>query len=220
MLHPSIELRYINAQRGYGVFATEPIPRGTVTWALDPLDQILSAPRATSLEEPFRAHLHRYSWLTGRGDRILCWDFGRFMNHSCDPCSAGPGLIELEVALRDIEVGDEVTCDYGSFNLEDPMQCECGSALCRGTVTTEDFEHVAPRLDRRVRAAFPHLKRVNQPLWSLLQRWSDQVEMGIEQPHSLPSLLENQWPRPARATITNGRAVPARALDAAVERAS
>jgi hypothetical protein len=42
MLHPHTELRFINEQIGYGVIATHFIPRGTVTWVRDDLDQTFS----------------------------------------------------------------------------------------------------------------------------------------------------------------------------------
>lgn len=32
MIHPDTELRFINPEIGYGVFATQFIPRGTITW--------------------------------------------------------------------------------------------------------------------------------------------------------------------------------------------
>jgi hypothetical protein len=39
MLHPDTELRFVNRTIGYGVFATRMIPRGTITWVRDRLDQ-------------------------------------------------------------------------------------------------------------------------------------------------------------------------------------
>ena len=39
MLHPHTELRHINQALGYGVVATRLIPRGTIIWVLDKLDQ-------------------------------------------------------------------------------------------------------------------------------------------------------------------------------------
>ena len=40
MIHPSTELKYVSPEIGIGVVATEFIPKGTITWALDPLDQV------------------------------------------------------------------------------------------------------------------------------------------------------------------------------------
>lgn len=46
------------------------------------------------------------------------------------------------VARRDIAPGEEVTVDYALFTADLPfrMQCRCGSAVCRGEVTNEDWK--------------------------------------------------------------------------------
>ncbi|MEY4549586.1 MAG: hypothetical protein RL685_5781 [Pseudomonadota bacterium] len=199
VLHPAIDLKLVNPDIGYGVFATQDIPKGTIIWALDPLDQIIDQAKAKNLRDPADTQLKRYSWVNGSGDRILCWDFGRFMNHCCEPTSVGPGKLEFEIAVRDIAAGEEVTCDYGTFNLEEPMTCACGSPHCRGQIVAEDFDRIAPILDLRVRAAFRDIQDVHQPLWPLVQKWRLQIERGIAQPTHLPSLLENRWPRVAVA---------------------
>src|SRR5262249_33772840 len=145
----------------------------------------------------------------GSGDRILCWDFGRFMNHSCEPSSVGPGKLEFEIAVRDIAAGEEVTCDYGTFNLEEPLVCACGSPQGRGRTVQEASGRSAPSLARRVRGAFRDIKNAHQPLWPLVQKWRLQIERGIAQPSHLPSLLENRWPRvPLAAPARQRRASP------------
>jgi hypothetical protein len=210
VLHPAIDIKLVNPDIGYGVFATQDIPKGTITWALDPLDQIIEQAKTKTIKEPTEAQLQRYSWINGNGDRILCWDFGKFMNHSCEPNSVGPGKLEFEIAVRDISAGEQVTCDYGTFNLEEPLTCACGSTHCRGQVCPEDFATLAPILDQRVRSAFRELQSVQQPLWPLVQKWRLQIERGIAQPTLLPSLLENRWPRraPVAAPARQRRANP------------
>ena len=42
MIHPKTELKFINNEIGYGVVATEFIPAGTITWAIDKLDREFS----------------------------------------------------------------------------------------------------------------------------------------------------------------------------------
>jgi hypothetical protein len=46
------------------------------------------------------------------------------------------------VAMRDIEIGDELAFDYAMCDDTDydEFQCECGSTLCRGTVTGLDWK--------------------------------------------------------------------------------
>ena len=206
MLHPAIDLKLVSPEIGYGVFATQDIPKGTILWALDPLDQIIDQAKAKTMKDPSESVLRRYSWVNGNGDRILCWDFGRFMNHSCEPNSVGPGKLEFEIAVRDIKAGEEVVCDYGSFNLEEPLDCACGSAQCRGRISPEDIENVAPKLDALVHSAFREIPNVPQPLWGLVQKIRLQIERGIAQPSHLPSLVENRWPRTVAAPARQRRA--------------
>ncbi len=39
MIHPHTEIKFINKEVGYGVVATDFIPKGTITWVLDKLDR-------------------------------------------------------------------------------------------------------------------------------------------------------------------------------------
>ena len=62
MIHPDTELRLVSPEVGYGVFATRFIPRGTLTWVLDPLDQHFSPKQVAALPPPFKALLLRYGY--------------------------------------------------------------------------------------------------------------------------------------------------------------
>src|SRR5262245_12741127 len=114
MIHPHTELRFINPELGFGVFATQFIPRGTVTWVRDHLDQVIPAERLATLPPPYRALLDRYTFRGAAGQHILCWDIGRFMNHSCEPSCLGPSA-DFEIAVRDVYPGEELTGDYGAL---------------------------------------------------------------------------------------------------------
>ncbi len=62
-----------------------------------------------------------------------------YTNHSCDPNLAIQGQIVL-VAMRAIAPGEELTIDWATTDDGDhEMQCRCGSASCRGTVTGKDW---------------------------------------------------------------------------------
>jgi SET domain-containing protein len=61
-------------------------------------------------------------------------------NHSCDPNLWWIDAVTLE-ARRDIAPGEEITSDYGTSTGTDfEMPCNCGSQLCRGVVTGEDWK--------------------------------------------------------------------------------
>lgn len=62
-----------------------------------------------------------------------------YTNHSCDPNLAIQGQIVL-VAMRDIAPGEELTIDWATTDDGDyEMECRCGSARCRRTVTGKDW---------------------------------------------------------------------------------
>ena len=58
----------------------------------------------------------------------------RYVNHSCEPNTfmrLYRGRVEF-YALRRVEAGEELTCDYGSTHHDGTLPCRCGSAKCRG----------------------------------------------------------------------------------------
>ncbi|HTA44043.1 MAG TPA: SET domain-containing protein [Bryobacteraceae bacterium] len=167
MIHPDTELRFISREMGYGLFAAKPIPRGTITWVGDALDQIVSTERFADLPGPLRSQAYKYSYVNGRGDRILCWDHGRFVNHSCAANCLSPGF-DFEIAVRDIGAGEEITDDYGTLNLEEPFDCLCHARTCRGSITPDDPLRCAPQWDASLASAFSSIPRVDQPLWELV----------------------------------------------------
>jgi hypothetical protein len=85
-----------------------------------------------------------------------------FVNHSCDP------NVLNDTAFRDIQAGEEITTDYAyceaspSYLLE---PCRCGTALCRGRVTGNDWK--LPELQRRYRGYFsPYIEKLIRALSS------------------------------------------------------
>ncbi|WP_344221766.1 GNAT family N-acetyltransferase [Kribbella sancticallisti] len=61
-------------------------------------------------------------------------------NHSCDPNLWWIDAVTL-AARRGIAAGEEITSDYGTSTGTDfEMACSCGSPLCRGVVTGEDWK--------------------------------------------------------------------------------
>jgi hypothetical protein len=139
--------------------------------------------------------LTRYTWLNGRGERILCWDFARFMNHDCQANTLWPGGFDFELAVRDIRAGEQLTCDYGALNLEQPFRCECGSSACRRTVRPSDFTRHAQDWDLEIRASFPDILRVEQPLWEWAKRQAPAIHRGARAPGKLASVLAHRWTR-------------------------
>lgn len=187
LIHPHSELRFVSPAIGYGVFATRLIPKGSITWAGDKLDQIITDAQLKALPGMLSRQVLRYSYLNGRGDRILCWDHGRFVNHSCAAACLSPGF-DFEIAVRDIAPGEEITDDYGTLNLEEPFPCCCDAPRCRGLVLPDDPLRHAAEWDRLIADAFPEIARVEQPLWDLVQE-KTAVKQVLAGELKLPSVL-------------------------------
>jgi len=86
-----------------------------------------------------------------------------FVNHSCDPNAGMRGQVALE-AIRPIQPGEEVCFDYAMSDGSpyDEFECKCGSAICRGRFTGNDW--LLPELWERYRGYFsPYLQaRINR----------------------------------------------------------
>ncbi len=163
VIHPATELRFIDPAIGYGVYATRFIPKGTIVWTLDEFDRVLSRDQVRALPELLRAQVETYAYVDASGQFILCWDFGRFMNHSCEPTSRSVGEA-FEIATRDILPGEQLTCEYGVLNMSGTFACACGTADCRGTIGAGDLEAMWPLWDREAEDAFRAAFDVEQPL--------------------------------------------------------
>lgn len=167
MIHPSTELRFINEEVGFGVFATEFIPCGTITWALDKLDQTLTPTEVEELPQIYKENLEKYAYIDASGNYVLCWDLGRYMNHSCNPSTRGVGH-GFDLAMRDIYPGEELTYDYAHLNIDATFKCCCNSANCRATVRPDDIFHHWQEWDAQRAAAFSSINKVPQPLWKIV----------------------------------------------------
>jgi hypothetical protein len=160
-------LKYVNGDVGYGVYATTVIPKGTIVYVRDPLDIEISPQAFMSLDEGYRKLAEKYSFIDEKGNRVMSWDWAKFVNHRCDcnTMSAGYGF---EIAIRDIQADEEITDEYGLFNLEQEMPCCCGSENCRKMVRATDVDTYYPKWDRMVKGAIDDISRVTQPLWPFM----------------------------------------------------
>jgi uncharacterized protein len=181
MVHPHTELRFVNDNIGWGVFATQAIPKGTITWALDILDQKFNPEQVAGLPPHAQASLDKYSYIDARGRHILCWDHGRFFNHSCSANCLSLGY-DFEIAIRDIAAGEELTDDYGTLNPLVPFPCLCAAADCRQAVQPDDFARHGDRWNSRAREAFFLIPTVPQPLWEVVNERAD-IEAALADPN-------------------------------------
>lgn len=167
MIHPNTELRLINEQMGYGVFATHFIPKGTIVYARCKMDQTFEVDDPLLSDPQYADILERYTYTEPSGTRVLCWDIGKYVNHCCHPSTLTTGY-GFEIALRDLWPGQEITDDYGIFNCGIPIPLICEQSNCRGMLVPGDFDRHVASWDQRIKQALPFSTKVEQPLWDLL----------------------------------------------------
>ncbi|MDQ5897181.1 MAG: uncharacterized protein QG612_1267 [Pseudomonadota bacterium] len=185
MLHPDTQLRWIDDVIGYGVFVTRPIPRGTVVWVRCALDIALTPAQCAELPPAHQATLAHFGYLDATGDTILCWDHGRYINHSCQPAMLSLGD-EAEIAPRDLAAGEQLTCEYALCNIVQPLSCRCGVPQCRGLIRADDVFRLESRWADEVAQALAEAGSVAQPLLAFAR-----------DPGGLLALLQRERPAPA-----------------------
>ena len=189
MIHCDTELRFVHPDIGYGVFATRLIPKGTITWVRDRLDQAFTPEAVEGLPAAYHDIVLKYSFIDAHGRFVLCWDHARFLNHCCEPTCLSAGY-DFELAVRDILPGEEITDDYGSLNLEYGFACRCGSPRCRGQIRPGDLLTFAGEWDRLVAEPFSLIRSVPQPLWPFLEE-RDAVEDALSHRTPVASVRRN-----------------------------
>ena len=142
--------------RGKAVFAREAIAPGEVVavWS----GRIVHAHALDELPPKIRSHtvqIEEELYLAS----LTADEPPDFINHSCDPNCGLSGQITI-VAMRQILPGEQVSIDYAMCDGSpyDEFDCACGSSLCRGKVTGDDWRN--PALWKRYAGHFsPYLQR-------------------------------------------------------------
>ncbi|MFT5980674.1 MAG: hypothetical protein ACI898_001447, partial [Flavobacteriales bacterium] len=192
MIHPHTALRFISPEIGIGVVATKFIPAGTITWVLDKLDQRFTQDEFENIEPHYQSILEFYTFRNGDGKLILCWDNGRFVNHSFNSNCLSTAY-DFEIAIRDIQPGEQLTDDYGYLNISAPFK-GIDEGTERKTVYPDDLLEYHKKWDEQIAAVFHAVNDVNQPLHELIsepiKKKIDQVIKGEIQ---LESILKNYF---------------------------
>lgn len=169
MIHPDTRLISIDGVVGSGVIATRRIPRGSITWVMDDLDRTFNGAQMNALPASYDKLIEHWTFHDGRGSRVLCWDICRYMNHSCEP-NCGGSEFWFEVALRDIEAGEQLTNDYATLYMRptEGFECRCGAPSCRGAAS-HTAPHAVAKVYDSLRHALEMIGLVAQPLSGLLR---------------------------------------------------
>jgi uncharacterized protein len=112
---------------GLGLFADEFIPKGFVIWRFDGhVDCRYDESQLAALPEEDQEQLRTFCYLNpGTRLYVYCGDNARYMNHSEQPNTENVGFDEglfegegITIAARDIQPGEEILCDYRSFDAD------------------------------------------------------------------------------------------------------
>jgi uncharacterized protein len=189
-LSPKLEVRAEPEKGGFGVYVVEAVAAGEVVsvWG----GYIVDAEQLDTLPHDVQQHsvqIEEGLYLATIGGA----ETADFINHSCDPNLGLRGQITL-VALRDIDVGEEVCFDYAMTDCTpyDEFECRCGSAACRGTVRGDDWKlpelwakyagYFSPYLQRRIDRLAQEQGLVIMPLGVSTSAWSITPRELVEVP--------------------------------------
>jgi hypothetical protein len=132
-----------SAIHGRGVFATGAIAKGEVVMEFG--GETISREQAVSGDYRVRS-----VWPVAK-DRFIALpesdpeiSLDEYLNHSCDANTWLSDEVTL-VAQRDIEAGEEITLDQGTWNFDDDYvdegePCSCGAGNCRRVLTERDWQ--------------------------------------------------------------------------------
>ena len=136
-------LPYPTPGKGWGLKIMEPVKQGE--FILEYIGEVLdnAAAEARLQDEASDRHFYQMELEANRiVDAKNKGNVSRFINHSCDPnievqkwCVNGYFRLGF-FALRDLEVGEELSYDYKFFSSDKSIVCSCGAKNCRGTLRT------------------------------------------------------------------------------------
>jgi len=112
---------------GQGLLAAEFIPCGAPCWRFQPgFDHDFSPAQFAALPPEARRHTRWFCFVSMEdGHVILSGDHACFINHSFTPNTGAPHEARppvTTVALRDIALGEEITCNYFDYDADAPWK--------------------------------------------------------------------------------------------------
>jgi hypothetical protein len=137
-ISPKAEVR-ASAIHGRGLFAAEPLAEGELVcvkggyvFGRETLRSMAGWYRSAEIQVAEDLFIGPLAPEEREGSMI-------FSNHSCDPNMGVRGQIVF-VAMRAVAAGEELTHDWATTDDDDyELECNCGSAACRGRITGQDW---------------------------------------------------------------------------------
>lgn len=199
MMHPDTKLKWISDQKGFGVVATALIPKGTITWVQDELDIVFPPDKPDDLKPLTRELFEKYSFRNNMGEYILCWDVAKYMNHSFRSNCLSTAY-NFEVAIRDIQKGEELTDDYGYLNLTESFVPE-DEGTDRKIVQPDDILKCYKKWDETLDPLFPVITEMEQPLFNLLSDSVQEEVMKVAKGEKKMLSTKNLYYQPEKSRI-------------------
>ena len=176
---------------GHGLVATQVIPAGTITWTQDRLDQVFTPEEFDTLNPLYQNILEVYSFKNNQGNLVLCWDNGRYVNHSFNSNCLSTAY-DFEIAIRDIQIGEQLT-DDGYLNVSNPFR-GIDEGTRRKVVYPNDLIKYYKVWDSKIKKVFHKILTVEQPLKGVIEpdtwRLIEKIFCGEE---LLESILSNYF---------------------------
>jgi hypothetical protein len=173
---------------GEGIFAGESIPKGTIVFYYSSNDVYVSKKEFQCSSNFEKQQIYKFgvedeygNWIVTDGDA----------NHSCDAniLSLFVDGLYCDVAVKDIQIGEEITIDYGLFYSSFPwmMTCRCHSCNCRGIVgsgiaidsQTQELWH------SRISEAAGQIHHIRQVLFSNEDESARALTFALRSKHNL-----------------------------------
>lgn len=167
MLHPDIIVK-TNSISERGLFAKKLIPKGTIVYKVNNDIRIYSKLDLRKFSEKYRKTLTKFA--NEENNKIIHHtDDAKYGNHCCEPNShAVPsGYKYMDVALRDIQCGEELTWDYSVLfpSWKKSFECKCGSKNCRKIIGySKRSTKIRKKLERLATNAQKRSSKVKQPI--------------------------------------------------------
>jgi hypothetical protein len=179
--------------KGYGVVATRLIPEGTITWIQDDLDQVYTTGDIEKMHSKSREMMDKYAFRNRYGNYVLCWDLAKYVNHSFNSNCLSTAY-GFEIAVRDIQPGEELTDDYGYLNLTEPFTAD-NEGTSRNAVYPDDLLNYHKNWDEKLQKSILKFGQVYQPLIELIpEEIQRDLEKVISREKNLDSILNLYCP--------------------------
>jgi hypothetical protein len=130
----TLDVKYIDHNRKFGIFSTKSYKVGDVV-------KDDNKRNFRIIDKTLNNDIYKDYGYPINQKHIVIWsdDYNNWkpINHSCDP-NCKKWIPEL-IAIKNIDIDEEITIDYNTFNVDFKFDCNCGSKNCRKNITCLDY---------------------------------------------------------------------------------